>query len=324
MARILRDLKIDEVSGVDKGAGRGVKIMLMKRDATGEGEEMTADDIVEATGALAKSLCSILADDEVTDPQAAIKKSISQFQSHIAGNAPEHMENAMTPEEITKLVGDAIKKETDPLKAELAKRDEEIKLLKMSPKHKAHFDGLSDDAKKKFQAMSDDEKDTACKKNDDTAADPVAKKIEDATKPLLQKAEQLEKRVAEYELKDQRAIFAKRAVDAGLKEEDGEIMRKAFSGDPDAQVALLKRQTETMNALKEQAKSGKLFSEFGKQGGGSATAYGELQAKAQELRKSDGKLSEAQAFTKAYTDPANREIVERYKDEQVKKIQGAA
>jgi hypothetical protein len=30
--RILRNLKINEVSGVDRGAGRGVKIMLMKRD----------------------------------------------------------------------------------------------------------------------------------------------------------------------------------------------------------------------------------------------------------------------------------------------------
>jgi hypothetical protein len=38
MSRILRNLKINEVSGVDRGAGRGVKIMLMKRD---DGIEIT-------------------------------------------------------------------------------------------------------------------------------------------------------------------------------------------------------------------------------------------------------------------------------------------
>lgn len=322
MPRILRDLKIDEVSGVDKGAGRGVKIMLMKRDGGNDGEEMTAEDIVQATGALAKSLCSILADDAVTDPQAQIDKSISQFKAHISGS-PEHMETTMTPEEITKLVNETVTKATDPLKADIAKRDDEIAILKMSDKQKAHFDGLDDDAKKKFKAMSPDEKDAACKKSDDTAADPVAKKIEDISKVFTSKIEVLEKRNAEFELREQKVIFAKRAVESGLKEEDGEVMRKAFSGDPDAQVALLKRQTETIAAYKEQAKSGKLFSEFGKQGGGSATAYGELQAKAGELRKSDPKLTEAQAFTKAYTDPANREVVERYKDEQVRKINGA-
>jgi hypothetical protein len=33
MATRLRNLKISEVSGVDKGAGHGVKVLLMKRDA---------------------------------------------------------------------------------------------------------------------------------------------------------------------------------------------------------------------------------------------------------------------------------------------------
>jgi hypothetical protein len=35
MARVLRNLKIDSVDSVDRGAGRGVKVVLLKRDAAG-------------------------------------------------------------------------------------------------------------------------------------------------------------------------------------------------------------------------------------------------------------------------------------------------
>jgi hypothetical protein len=45
-------------------------------------------------------------------------------------------------------------------------------------------------------------------------------------------------------------------------------------------------------------------------------SYLKLQAKAAELRKSDSKLTEAQAFTKAYVDPANRGLVAQYKREE--------
>jgi hypothetical protein len=41
--RILRNLRINEVSGVDKGAGRGVKIMLMKRAHPNGGTEIVLD-----------------------------------------------------------------------------------------------------------------------------------------------------------------------------------------------------------------------------------------------------------------------------------------
>jgi hypothetical protein len=42
-----------------------------------------------------------------------------------------------------------------------------------------------------------------------------------------------------------------------------------------------------------------------------ATAYDELMAKAAELRKTQPNLTEAQAFDKVYTDPANIEIAKR-------------
>jgi hypothetical protein len=44
-------------------------------------------------------------------------------------------------------------------------------------------------------------------------------------------------------------------------------------------------------------------------------SYTKLVAKGEELRKADPKLTKEQAFVKAYTDPANRELVARYKRE---------
>lgn len=327
MARTLRNLKIDEVSGVDKGAGRGVRVLLMKRD----GDDDEQAQVTAATDALAKSICSILADDKVEDPAAEIAKSISQFSAHLAGLSPDTKENAMTPEEVKKVAEDAVKVALDAANKiaadELAKRDIEIAVLKMSEKQKSHYDKLDDAGKKKFRDMSDDDKDAACKKSDETEADPVAKRIEDATKPLIEKASVLEKRVAEFETKEQIAVFAKRAVEAGLTEKDGEIMRKAFSGDADAQAALIKRQGEVVRGLTEQVKTGKVFAEFGKSGpSAGATANDEMKSKAEELRKTaDGsKLTEAQAYTKVYTDPANRELAGRVRDEQMRKINGVA
>jgi hypothetical protein len=43
--RVLRNLKIAEISGVDKGAGRGVKIMLTKRDHPNGGTVITRAEV---------------------------------------------------------------------------------------------------------------------------------------------------------------------------------------------------------------------------------------------------------------------------------------
>jgi hypothetical protein len=50
------------------------------------------------------------------------------------------------------------------------------------------------------------------------------------------------------------------------------------------------------------------------------TAYAQLQAKAQELRKADPKLSEHQAFAKVYTDKANADLVNSERAERAGSI----
>lgn len=123
----------------------------------------------------------------------------------------------------------------------------------------------------------------------------------------------------------ERTSFSKQAVDMGLEEKDGEMLRKAFGGDKVAQIALQKRITEKLKSAEALAKTAGVFSEFGSaQDGVGGDAYSQLMAKAQELRKTEPKLSEAQAFTKVWEDPANRELVVKSKNENLRKMMGVA
>lgn len=108
------------------------------------------------------------------------------------------------------------------------------------------------------------------------------------------------------------ADFAKRAEGLGFEPAFGATMRKAYTGDATAQAEVEKR----MQAMKKQAEEGGLFKSFGGNGGGNPDgAEGEFVAKIEEVRKDNPKLTDHQAYTKAYTDPANRDIVKRMKAE---------
>lgn len=277
MPRVLKDLTITEVSSVDIGAGRGVKVLLMKRDGANPGDtQMTKEEL-----------------------DAAIAKAAADAAKTATADA-------------TKL-----------FTAELAKRDDQIAVLKMSPAHKAFYDGLKDDdAKKAFSAMDDKGKDAECAKavhKADTATLEDLAKRDEVVATVMKQNETLQKRLDAMDLKEQQTVFVKRAADLGLTAEgDGELMRKAYSGDATAQVAFEKRQSEIVKGLTKQVETGVLFKNFGTQHGATgADGYGQLMAKAHELQQTAaGKdLTEAQAFTKVYENPANRETVELYKRE---------
>jgi hypothetical protein len=81
--RRLKNLAIREVSGVRAGAGRGVKVMLLKSD----GDESAALD------ALAYSIDSIVGDDSLGDTEklAKVDESIGQFNEYCAQESEEAM-----------------------------------------------------------------------------------------------------------------------------------------------------------------------------------------------------------------------------------------
>jgi hypothetical protein len=78
--RILTKLKITEVSSVDRGAGEGVQIVLRKHD---QGDNASIID--KSMDALAESVCSIIADDNV-DKAAAMTKTFEQFSDYLKVN----------------------------------------------------------------------------------------------------------------------------------------------------------------------------------------------------------------------------------------------
>lgn len=278
MPRVLKDLHINEVSSVDRGAGRGVKVLLMKRDE---------------------------------------------------GSTPTNGESKMTDAElqaaIAKAAADAAATVTATFTAELAKRDQQIVLLKMSPAHKAYYDQCDEPAKKAFESMSEEDRETHSKKNPfKKAADPVtvddlAKRDETVSKLLADNMD-LKKRLDAVDLEKAQADFKKRAAALGLTADgDGELMRKAFNGDKEAQASFEKRQAQQVEALKKQAETGQLFSEFGTARGMTGDAYASLVAKADEIRKAKPDLTVEQAFAKAYEDPANADLVKQHKTEEMRK-----
>jgi cation transport regulator ChaB len=283
-------------------------------------EQDTNTDIIEKTeraaAALQISVRSIIDDDEVVDKAAAIAESLSQYNDYIAGFAPDTSEtDAMTNDEIKKHVDDAVAaalkvhgEKIEKLEADNKALADENAVLKMSDRHKAFHDGLdSQEAKDKFKAMSPEERDAACNKAKKSLDPEIQKRLDDA--------EQDRKALMALVEKDERATYAKRAEAAGMK--DGEVLRKAYKGDPSALQEIEREYAELHKALDEARKSGMIFKEFGsrieKSG---STAMDELNAKAAEVRKSDPKLSQQQAFAKVYNDPENRDLVERNKREE--------
>lgn len=367
MPRLLKDLQINDVSSVDRGAGRGVKVLLMKRDdesatdnvidmrgligktkfaapevlnkeavdfdTAQENKEVAEDargfmdEVQEAICALNCSVCSILCDDDVADKAAAIGESFDQFKSYIAGLSPENMEKAMNAE-VKKAIDEAVSvalKDTAELltkaQAEVAKLQDENAMLKLSADEQEFIKAMSPEDKKKFaeKAKADREKDMEkAKKAAESTLDPEIKK-------RLDRAEANEALLKSLVDKDERASFAKRATDIGLSADDGEMLRKAAKGDDASFSALEKRIGELNKALHASQKAGGIFKEFGSANSQSgSSAIDALNAKAAELRKADPKLSEAQAFAKAYNDPANKDLAAQEKQERNKAIGAAA
>lgn len=298
------------------------------------GEEAGAlmHEVREALCALECSISSIMCDEDVSDKAEAIAESFEQFKSHLAGLEPDDLEKSMTTANtapsaaVQKMIDDAVaaaigKTQTD-FAAQLAKKDEEIAIAKMSEKHKAFHAGLtSEDEKKKFSAMTPAERDAHMEKMKKGAMDdPVIK-------AALLENEELKKRIQALEDTATLDVCKRDATDMGMTEADaGVTLMKARRGDKEA-LAKVEAHTKTvLKSRNEAIKQAKLFTEFGTTHGASSggDALAELNNKAAELRKKETALSPEQAFEKVLLDPANKELVARERDERMAKIHNRA
>lgn len=287
-------------------------------------------DINDATCRLRESVCSILGDDEVADKQKMLEETFKQYHECLQALASEGVrkalghavaanegEQAVTPEQIqtaitAEVAKQATAKDTEiaALKADLAKKEGEIAFGKLSDAHKDAAKDMGDDEKSKFLAMSAEERDAHLKKR-------ASPELPAEVKKALDEVTDLKKQNAEFAAERETVAFAKRAVEIGLVEDQGEILRKAYKGDKDSITKL----EELIKGLNEQVKKGSLFKEFGNNQGGTVIggALAQLNAKRDELMKSDSKLTSEQAFSKVYNDPANKELKELEKRERMSK-----
>lgn len=291
---------------------------------------MTALD--EARCALSDSVWSIMGDDEIADKKPALDETFAQFKEHIAGLVPDEVEKVIRAaaaaidvtkgETMTDQTSAAIKKalgladtatEADVLKAitaiakdEIAKRDQEIAILKLPEPHRVHAGKLSGEPLAKFIAMAPAERDAEIIKAKPAIDPEVQKRLDDAAEDR--------KVLKTLQDKDELATFTKRAVEIGLAEADGETLRKAHKGDKDA----LGKLEGVIKGLAEQVRTGKVFSEFGHSNTVDATsAAGRMDAAVAELQKADSKLGRDQAIAKIAEsrDPKHQEVWKSYKAE---------
>jgi hypothetical protein len=287
------------------------------------------------------SVRSIVQDDDADagDKAKAIADSYEQFCEYLQNIDPEaddddddEMGKIMTTNTtvspaVQKIIDEAVAKAVGEVKTkadeEIAKLQRENVIAKMSAKHKAFHDGLSDTDKKKFEAMSPDERDGEMDKTKKRyEEDPIYKQMRSDNEALQKRLQAIE---------DERAldVAKKDAKELGMTASNaGEVLMKARRGDRDAMKAWEDQCKQIAKAAKEMEKTGKVFAEFGTSQGTAAgsdgSAMAELTAKASELRKTKPDLTEAQAFDKVMSDPANRELAARERDERMAKIHRAA
>lgn len=365
MPNALEDVRIDEISLVDKGANPGAKAVLVKSkdgekrkpgrprkdavkkdgevEATGYGEtdedgnpvdpadadmrglsfdaalaavnaEEYAEEMLEgvhgAIQALHRSVHSILDDEEISDPEAALKATFDQFREHMAGMVPEAMEKAISATIAKALnAGSASETPTDtkgnPMSEDVTKAleaanakiaDLEATISKSFSADEAEFMAKMDgEAKDKFKGMSPEERKAAMEKECGkmTKRDDLPEDIRKA----LNEAEDLKKRLGALEAEREFETFKKRASDCGLASDAAKHLQVIAKASPEA----LDFVEKLAKAVHEVEKRSPLFKEVGSDNGADAsTANAQLVAKAHEIVASE-KVSFAKAFTEACT-----------------------
>lgn len=124
-------------------------------------------------------------------------------------------------------------------------------------------------------------------------------------KRAFEELEKVKKELGELKEKDEDAKFEKMAAASDVVNLTGSMLRKAYAGDSKTISQLVKMLAEAQAAVAEAG----AFDEIGSRGQHvSDNAYDELMVKAEELRKSLPHLTVHQAFEKVYTDPANQKL----------------
>lgn len=354
MPKILTRLRIDEVSSVDRGAGEGVKIMLMKRNEDkpmstkiskmfsnffsggNTDNNVTIDKALEG---LAESVGSIVTEAATPeDLSASLTKTFEQFGAHLkttltAGPAVITKEDQImdltilkkalgladtaTEADVTKAIADSVA--AGAAAAVSMKKMERELLVSKADFTPAELDFYKAAAPGDDDTL-DDPKQKAKKAFREASHAERATTMKSAEPPM---PAHIAKIMADNE------AMAKRLAELEAGGSLSALTKQATdAGLPESEGATIQKALSGDKAAVEKllgfikqasaaAIAGGVFKEFGSGSGTGvvSTAYDELAALAKTLQKADTKLSFPAAFAKVYEDPANIEIVKRERDQ---------
>lgn len=320
------------------------KVCKAARDFSDMADAMeTAEDASELMCAVRDAMCaldcsiqSILCDEDVTDKVPSITTSYNQFKDHIASLGLEDdaddtskrddtMSTTAFSPAVQKAMDEAVAKAVAAANSaneeKINKLLDDLAVSKMSEAQKTYHDNLGTDAdKKKFRDMSSDMRDDEMNKTKKRLSDdPIVK-------GLMAENADLKKRLDAMDDERDLKIAKQDAKDLGMTQTDaGEVLMKMRRGDKDAIKKYEGYVADLAKAKKAFEKSSRAFEELGHTGsaeGEGATAMDAITAMAKALREKDPSLTEAQAFDKAYNDPANVKLRQQEADVRMTKIHG--
>jgi hypothetical protein len=321
---LLKNLRVSEISLVDAPANQGAMHLLFKRKGLtmpkepsalermlaklglskrGNVDDKTPDPdtysdaagtaIDKAAAALNTSIASILADEKITDKAGEIAKQTATMRAHLGDEVAAQIEKAMRDVAVVSLEksGDPNMPTMDELAAQLAaltKRADsaefELAKSKLPAETQAYIADVAMSAEDQAVFVKASAEDQAKTMKDKP---PAKKKVPEADPEMAKRdatIAEMAKSIATFQAERELSDMRKRAADVGLPEAQAEVLLKASKGDADAFGKLM----DLVKANKAQAKTDKLFGEFGStrvSKEGSATA--EMDAKVVELTKAD-------------------------------------
>jgi hypothetical protein len=353
--RIMRAFKLNEISAVDRPAQEGARMVLMKRDDdVSDSVTFNEDGDIYWKREFNASQRQAAASSGAAEPDGSYpiknkgdlhnamqaigrSKNPSKTRAHIRARAKSlGLESELsdsfkrepsgvlsmdiTEDQLNKMIQDAVAsaQQAGELKLskavdELAKAETDIAVSRLPEAHKAYYDNLPDEARRPFLSKSSDDRAVEIEKAQPKLSPDLQKMLDEAKANEIILKGLLEDRDVQK--------YAKKAVEIGLQEIHGEVLRKAYKGDEKA----IGKLEELFKGLTEQVRTGKLFSEFGTHNARPASAADEMNAKVDELvadtRKAGKSITKERAFVEIYENSANADLKKRFDIEDFRKRQ---
>lgn len=298
MTTKLSDMTIDEVSLVDDPANGEARVLIVKakygkpadaqlsEENEGEADDETMEAGKKKPAFLMKKFREALEDAELNDEQLdAVNKAAGEFASAIneTKTASAAKEKTMDLETLSKALGEAeaklvaLEKRADEAESELAEKNEIIK---------------QKDAEIQTVSKSAGENEEEILKS---LPEAIRKRLQESEAAAKEAADTVQKMKDDTELKD--AIAKAKTIGVGEPDKVGPLLMRVANGATTGEDATF---LETMlKGVGEIAGKSLLFKSIGGAAAVDGDPEAQLQAKADEIRKADSKLTPQQAYSKA-------------------------